>query len=79
MPSPKSQAIGEDFEHLTARAVSCTLESEDVSAIEYGGLKFGSLDKVIKVDDDLVCINEGKGVLEDDSWMCIEQEKTQGK
>ena len=42
-------------------------------------MKFGSLDKVIKVDDDLVCINEGKGVLEDDSWMYIEQEKTQGK
>ena len=46
--------------------------------MEYGELKFGSLDEVIKVDD-LVSINEGKGVLEDGSWMCIEQEKTQWK
>ena len=51
MPSPKSHAIGEDFEHLIAHALSYTLESEDVSAMEYGGLKFGSLDEVIKVED----------------------------
>ena len=78
LSSLKSQAIGDDFEHLIAHTLSCTLESEDVSVIEYGRLKFGSLDEVIKVDD-LVCINEGKGVLEDGSWMCIEQEKAQGK
>ena len=43
-------AIREDFEHLIAHTLSCTLKFEDVSAI-YRGLKFGSLDEVIKVED----------------------------
>ena len=61
MPSPKSHAIGEDFQHLIAHALSCTLESEDVSEMEYRGLKFGSLDEVIKVED-LVCFDNSKGM-----------------
>ena len=61
MPSLKSHVIGEDFEHLIAHALSCTLESEDVSAMEYEGLKFGSLDEVIKVED-LVCFDNSKGM-----------------
>lgn len=61
VPSPKSHAIGEDFEHLIAHTLSCTLESEDVSAMEYGGLKLSTLDEVIKVED-LVCFDNSKGM-----------------
>ena len=77
MPSPKSQAIGEEFKHLITHALSYTLESEDVSVMGYGGLKLGSLDEVIKVED-LVCFNEGMRRLEDDFDMCLEQGKNQG-
>ena len=53
---------------MITHALSCTLESEDVKDMSYGGLRFGSLDEVIKVDD-LGCPNEGKarglGGLED--------------
>ena len=62
MSSPKSQAI--DFEHIIAHALSGTLESEDVSAMEYWELKFGSIDKVIKVED-LMCFNVCKGVVKE--------------
>ena len=34
VPNPKFQAIGKDFEHLIAHALSCALESEDMSAME---------------------------------------------
>ena len=61
MPSPKSHAISEDFKHLIAHALSCTLDSEDISAMEYGGLNFGSLDELIKVED-LVCFDNSKGM-----------------
>ena len=47
----KSQAINKEFDHLIAHALSCTLESEEVSVLDYEGLKFGSLDEVIKVED----------------------------
>ena len=59
MLSPKSQTI--DFEHIIAHALSCTLENEDVSAMEYWELKFGSIDEVIKVED-LMCFDVCKGV-----------------
>ena len=45
VPSPKSQAIGEEFDHRIAHALSCILESEDMSDMGYGGLQFGSLDE----------------------------------
>ena len=60
--------FGDGFDNLIAHALFCTLESEDVRDMSYGGLRFGSLDKVIKVAD-LGCLNEGKawglGGLED--------------
>lgn len=71
MTSPKSHNVGGEFDHLVAYSMACTLESEDVSAMEYGKMCFGSLDEVIKVED-LVCFNEGKRVLEDGFWMCLE-------
>ena len=61
MPSPKSQAVGEELDHFITHTLSCTLESEDVSVMSYGGLKFGSLNEVIKVDD-LVCLDDRKEV-----------------
>ena len=61
MPSPKSHTIGEDFVYLIAHIISCTLESEDVSAMDYGGLNFGSLDEDIKVED-LLCFDNTKGM-----------------
>ena len=57
---PNSHDYGDGFDHLIAHALSCTLENEDVRDMSYGGLRFGSLDEVIKVDD-FGCLNEGKG------------------
>ena len=42
---------------MVAHTLSCTLKSEDVSVMSYGGLRFGSLDEVIK-EDDLVCLDD---------------------
>lgn len=42
-----------------------------MSAIGYGGLKFESVDEVIKVEE-LVCLDEGMGVFKDESWMSLE-------
>ena len=61
MPSPKSQAVGEELDHFITHTLSCTLESEDVSVMSYGGLKFGSLDEVI-IEDDMVCFGNSKGM-----------------
>ena len=35
---------------MVVHTLSCTLESENVSIMGYGGLSFGSLDEMIKVD-----------------------------
>ena len=51
--------ISDGFDHLIAHALSCTFKSEDVRDTSYGGLRFGSLDEVMKVND-LGCLNEGK-------------------
>ena len=45
-----SHKIGDRFYPLIANALSCTLKSKDMSVMGYGGLSFGSLDEVIKVD-----------------------------
>ena len=54
-----SHDLGDGFDHLIAHALSCTLESENVRDMSYGGLRFGSLDEVIKVDG-LGYLNEAK-------------------
>ena len=59
--SLKSQAIGEEFDHLIPHALSCTFESKDVSIMTYKGLKFESLDEMIKVED-WVCFDDCKGM-----------------
>ena len=40
-------------------ALSCTLESEDESVMDYGHIRFGSPNEVIN-DVDLVCLGEDK-------------------
>lgn len=49
MTSPKSHDIGDDFDLLVAYSMACTLESDDVCAMEYEKISFGSLDEVINV------------------------------
>lgn len=61
MISPKFHNDGGEFDH----------------AMEYRELKFGSLDKVIKVDG-LMCLDEGEGVLKEGSYICLVRGKTQG-
>ena len=58
---PNSHEVGDGFHHLVAHALSCTLESEDMSIMGYGGLRFVSLDEVIKVED-LVWLDVSNGV-----------------
>ena len=41
------------------------------------GLKFGSLDEVMKVDN-LMCLCEGKGVPKEKFMLCLERGKDQG-
>ena len=54
-----SRNIDDDFEHLIAHAMPCTLESGVGCAMGYGVLRFGSLDEVID-GDALGCFNKGK-------------------
>ena len=61
VPSPKSQVTGEEFDHLIAHALSCSHESEDVSVMSYGGLKFGLLDEMIIVNG-MVYFDNNKGM-----------------
>lgn len=48
------------FDPLIAHAMSCTLEKEDVSAMRYEKLRFGSLQEVIKKLN-LDCLERGEG------------------
>lgn len=43
--------IGDGFDHFVAHALSCTLDSEDVSVMGYGSIYFGSFNEVIHEDD----------------------------
>ena len=54
----KSHNIDDDFEHLVAHAMSCTLESGVECATENRMLRFGSLDQVLN-DDDVMRFMEG--------------------
>ena len=54
---------------MIAHALSCTVESEDVRGMSYGGLRFGSLDEVIKVDG-LEWLDVSKGVLKGGGSTC---------
>ena len=56
---PISRNIDDDFEHLVAHAMSCTLEGGAECTMGYGVLRFGSLNEVIN-NDDLGCLSEGK-------------------
>ena len=47
-----------------------------MSVTGYGGLKFGSLDEVIKVN--VVCLDEGKGMQKEGSKLCRELGIDQG-
>ena len=50
---PISRNIDDDFEHLVAHVMSCTLESDAEYTMGYG------MNEVIN-DDDLGCLSEGK-------------------
>ena len=54
-----SHEVSDGFDHLIMHALSCTLESEDESAMGCGHICFGSLDQVMN-DDELVCLKEAK-------------------
>ena len=54
--------------------MACTLESEDVSTMEYERIRFGSLNEVIN-DDDLECFDKGYGVLKKGVEVCLDQVK----
>ena len=56
---PNSRDVDDDFEHLVAHAMSCTLESGAERSTEYGSLRFGSLDNVM-VNDALLGLEEAK-------------------
>lgn len=71
MSSPKSPYEGDEFDHIIAHTMSCTLEKEDVSAMAYEELRFGSLHEVIK-GDVLEYLGQGKGCLEQDKKALIE-------
>ena len=45
-----SHDLGDGFDQLIAHVLSCIIESEDERGMRYGGLRFESLDEVIKVD-----------------------------
>ena len=77
MTSSKSHDVGGDFDHLVAYSMVCTLENEDVNAMEYGRINFGSLDEVIKVDD-LDSFYKGYRALRKGVEVCIDQGKARG-
>ena len=57
-----SHVIGDSFDHLVSHALSCTFKNNGVCSKEHESICFGSLNEVIN-DNDLVCLNDGKGVL----------------
>lgn len=58
-PRTNSRYINDDFEHLVAHTMSCTLENGAECAMGKGVLRFWSLDQVLS-DDDLMRIMERK-------------------
>ena len=49
VPSPKSPSVGDDFDHLIAYSMACTLENHvQQRAMGHEGFKFVSLHKMIK-------------------------------
>ena len=57
-----SHDISDEFDHLIAHPLACTLLSEDVSGMRCGRIIFGSLDEVI-IGDCISCFDEGYIVL----------------
>ena len=55
--------IGDEFDHLIAYALACTLESEDVNSMGFGRICFGLLNEVI-IGDGMTCFDESYGVKE---------------
>ena len=53
--------LGDGFNPLIAHALFCTIKDEVVCAKEYGNIRFGSLDEVIKVNR-LEWLDVSKGV-----------------
>ena len=53
--------------------------------MDYGGLKFGSLDEVINIDDlesfgqDMEWLDQSKRAFKEGFGLCLEQGKTKGK
>ena len=60
---PNNLCERDEFDHIIAYSMFCTLENKDVSAMEYEELRFGSLYKAIKRED-LKCLGQGKRCLE---------------
>ena len=60
MLSFKSHLDGGEFDHLVAYSVACTIENDEYE-LKHGVIRFGSFDKLIKVDD-LVCLDDHKEV-----------------
>ena len=55
----------------------CTVDSDEVFAIEYGKICFGSFDKVI-IGDDITCFVESNVVLKEGVEVCFDQGKVKG-
>ena len=51
--------ISDSLDHLVAHALSCRIKNDDFCVKEYESICFGSLDKVIKVNDLGCLIMEG--------------------
>lgn len=57
MTSPKSHNVGGEFDHPVTYPMACTFENEDLGAMEYGRIRFGSLNEMIN-DDDFECFDK---------------------
>lgn len=75
--SVDSHNIEDDFDHLVAHVMSCTLESGVGCAMGNRMLRFRSLDEVINVDD-LEFFDKGYGLLKIGIEMYIDQCKARG-
>ena len=70
--------VGGDFAHLIAYYITCILESDDVCALGYGRIKFGSLDEII-IRDHLGCFVEDKRMHYMVCGLCLERDKAKKK
>lgn len=76
-----SISVGDNFDHLIAYSIACTLENDVGCAMGHEEFKFGSLHEVIK-GDVLDCLGQGKGGFEQGKkklHMSIESSLERGK